>query len=65
MMVSRFEQQELIATLPSTDLTALGLQDRDWLGNFHYFTFWLHQWHVEVPGPGIKPVPEQWEWPDP
>lgn len=21
------------------------------------FFFWLHLWHVEVPGPGIEPVP--------
>ena len=20
--------------------------------------FWLHVWHVEVPGPGIKPAPQ-------
>ena len=22
--------------------------------------FWLHWQHMEVPGPGIKPVPQQW-----
>ena len=22
--------------------------------------FWLHPWHAEVPGPGIKPMPQQW-----
>ena len=24
------------------------------------FCFWSHAWHVEVPWPGIKPVPQQW-----
>ena len=24
------------------------------------FVFWLHPWHVEVPGPGIKPASQQW-----
>ena len=25
------------------------------------FFFWLHPWHVEVPEPGIKPAPQQWQ----
>lgn len=25
--------------------------------------FWLHLWHVEVPGVGIEPVPQQWPRP--
>ena len=25
--------------------------------------FWLHPWHVEVPGPGIEPTPQQWPEP--
>ena len=30
---------------------------------FHFFLsffFWLHLQHVDVPGPGIEPVPQQW-----
>ena len=26
---------------------------------FFHFIFWLHLWHVEVPGLGIKLVPQQ------
>ena len=26
---------------------------------FHFFFFWLHPQHVEVPGPGIKPKAQQ------
>ena len=26
---------------------------------FFFFFFWLCLWHVEVPGPGIKPEPQQ------
>ena len=26
---------------------------------FFFFFFWLHLWHVEVPEPGIEPVPQQ------
>ena len=25
--------------------------------------FWPHLWHVEIPGPGIEPVPQQWPKP--
>ena len=35
-------------------------------GFFFFKFFWSHLWQVEVPGPGIKPVPQQWpkslEW---
>ena len=24
------------------------------------FFFWPHPWQAEIPGPGIKPVPQQW-----
>ena len=24
-----------------------------------FFFFWLRLWHVKVPGPGIKPSPQQ------
>ena len=27
------------------------------------FFFWLYLWHVEIPGPGIEPVPQQWPRP--
>ena len=27
---------------------------------FFFFFFWLHPWHVEFPGTGIKPAPQQW-----
>ena len=26
-----------------------------------FFLFWTHPWHTEVPGPGIKPEPQQWK----
>ena len=26
----------------------------------YYYFWWLHPWHVEVPGPGIEPAPQQW-----
>ena len=26
-----------------------------------FFFFWLHSWHAEVPGSGIKPMPQQWQ----
>ena len=33
---------------------------------FLFLFFWLHPWHVEVPGPGVKPMPQQqlehWQW---
>ena len=28
-----------------------------------FFFFWPCLWHVDVPGPGIKPVPQQWPKP--
>ena len=35
----------------------------NWLAqnlNFNYYLFfWPHLWHVELPGPGIKPTPKQ------
>ena len=30
---------------------------------FSFVLFWLYTWHVEVPGPGIKPKPQQWPKP--
>ena len=27
--------------------------------NLFIFTFWLHSWHVEVPGPGIEPTAQK------
>ena len=26
---------------------------------FYFFPFWPCPWHAEVPGPGIKPAPQQ------
>ena len=26
-----------------------------------FFFFWQYLWHAEVPGPGIEPVPQQWQ----
>ena len=32
------------------------------IGNLSlFFSFWLHQWHVNVPRPGIEPKPQQWQ----
>ena len=33
-----------------------------WIQDFRLFVdffFWLHLWHVEFPGPGIEPAPQQ------
>ena len=30
--------------------------------SFFFFFFWLCLQHVEVPGPGIEPVPVQWQY---
>ena len=27
--------------------------------NFNFFFFWPYPWHMEVPRPGIKPMPQQ------
>ena len=32
------------------------------LFNFFFsFFFWLHLWHVEVPGPRMEPKPQLWQ----
>lgn len=33
------------------------------LGKITFFIFWPRPWHVEVPGPQIKPVPQWWSQP--
>ena len=34
-----------------------------WLLPFLSYFFWPHLWHTEVPGPGIKRMPQWWPWP--
>ena len=29
---------------------------------FFFFFWWPHPWHVEGPGPGIDPMPQQWQY---